>query len=103
MKRQMVIGALAAVLLSECLVMAADLREVKLSDVPPEMTNALARFGAGKDTKYFRVDSPSSNSSWKVEIRDNGDYKKLFVSTTEKVVNGKTNTVLVRIDHGSGK
>jgi hypothetical protein len=70
---------------------------MKRAEVPAYIQKEMARFGAGYDTRYFRLVSSPPKFSLRVEVRDTEGIKKYAVVGMETVVNGKTNLVIESI------
>ena len=98
MKTKTPFKAILASLLVGSMLVAAEPKEVKKADVPPELQKAVSTLSKGAETKFFRYDSVPPKVMWRVEIQDGESRKIWLIETKETVVSGKTNVAIIKAD-----
>src|SRR5688572_10631621 len=71
---------------------------VKPSEVPEDFRDFVrTNMAKGAPTKFFKLDSAPPGQKWRVEY-NRGKPIAYLIETREKIENGKTNTIPVRLD-----
>ena len=98
MKTKTPFRAIFASILVGSVLVAAEPKEVKKADVPPELLKSASTLSKGAETNYFRYDSEPPKGRWRMDVQDSEQKKVFIIETKETVVSGKTNVAVVRVD-----